>query len=265
MRRFLIAVITIMKDILIFAIFTYKLLLLEFPPISTWHLSNQQVLIINYFFSTANILQVLQWQVTFRSLHPFLRPHTYQQEEHNRWSSFFLLSKQGLSPYHFPVTSDHSCNDSVGFADKSSAPAHYPLPKDMEKMRKAEKLEFLHGISEKVVHSFIFQSGEELQKLVDGVLTEEKEDILQQQELTAEGRFPCRFPGCNKSFKYNGKQEGTMNCPMIHLFSLRILCYWPNLHLDVQPLQKRPKQAMMCTTVTVHFWQITFYFPIFFM
>lgn len=75
----------------------------------------------------------------------------------------------------------------------------------MEKMRKAEKLEFLHGISEKVVHSFIFQSGEELQKLVDGVLTEEEKDILQQQELTAEGRFPCRFPGCNKSFKYNGK------------------------------------------------------------
>ena len=130
MRRFLIAVIKIMKDILIFAIFTYKLLLLlEFPPISTWHLSNQQVLIINYFFSTANILQILQWQVTFRSLYPFLRPHTYQQEERNRWSSFFLLSKLGLSPYHFPVTSDHSCNDSVGFADKSSAPAHYPPTK----------------------------------------------------------------------------------------------------------------------------------------
>ena len=72
-------------------------------------------------------------------------------------------------------------------------------------MRKAEKLEFLHTISEKVVNSFILQSREELQKLVDGVLTEEEKDILQQQELTAEGRFPCRFPGCNKSFKYNGK------------------------------------------------------------
>ena len=93
----------------------------------------------------------------------------------------------------------------LGFADKSSAPAHYSLPKDMEKMRKAEKLELLHGICEKVVDSFIFQSGEELQKLVDGVLTEEEKDILQQQELTAEGRFPCRFPGCNKSFKYSGK------------------------------------------------------------
>lgn len=36
-------------------------------------------------------------------------------------------------------------------------------------------------------------------------MTEKERDILQQQELTMEGRFPCRFPGCNKSFKYNGK------------------------------------------------------------
>ena len=93
----------------------------------------------------------------------------------------------------------------LGFEDKSNAPEHYPLPKDIEKTRKAQRLEYLHGISEKVVDSFIFQSGEEVQKLVDGVLTEEEKDILQQQELTAEGRFPCTFPGCNKSFKYNGR------------------------------------------------------------
>ena len=57
----------------------------------------------------------------------------------------------------------------------------------------------------KVIDFFVFQSGEQVQKLVDGVLTEEEKDILQQQELTAEGRFP--------------KPEGTMNCPIIHLFS----------------------------------------------
>lgn len=130
MRRFLIAVITIMKDILMFAILTYKLLLLlEFPSIFTWHLSNQQVLIMSYFFSTANILQIRQWQVSFWSLHPFLRPHTYQQEERNRWSSFFLLSKQGLSSYHFPFTSDHSCNDSVGICWQIKCPSTLPSTK----------------------------------------------------------------------------------------------------------------------------------------
>ena len=52
MRRLIIAVIRIMKDILIFAILTYKLLLLlfELPPIFTWLLSNLQILIINYVF-----------------------------------------------------------------------------------------------------------------------------------------------------------------------------------------------------------------------
>lgn len=39
-----------MKGILIFAILTYKSLL-EFAPIFTWHLSNQQVLIIFNSFS----------------------------------------------------------------------------------------------------------------------------------------------------------------------------------------------------------------------
>lgn len=95
----------------------------------------------------------------------------------------------------------HSCMTVLEFAEKSSAPEHYPLPEDMEKLRKAQKLEYLHGISEKEVDSFIFQSEEQVQKLK----TEEEIDILQQQELTAKGRFPSRFPGCNKSFKYNGK------------------------------------------------------------
>lgn len=97
----------------------------------------------------------------------------------------------------------------LGFADKTSAPANYLLPTDMEKMRKAQKLDCLHEISAKVVDAFVFQSSAEVNNIVDGVLNEEERDILQQQELTAEGRFPCRFPGCNKTFKYNGKTRRT--------------------------------------------------------
>ena len=44
--------------------------------------------------------------------------------------------------------------------------------------------------------------------IVDSVLTQqEKDDVLQQQKLTPEGRLPCRFQGCEKSFKYNGKSR----------------------------------------------------------
>ena len=41
--------------------------------------------------------------------------------------------------------------------------------------------------------------------LIYSALTVEERDILEQQELTTAGRFPCRFPGYNKSFKYNAK------------------------------------------------------------
>ena len=46
--------------------------------------------------------------------------------------------------------------------------------------------------------------------LVNHVVTEEERDeILNRQELTPEGRFPCRYPGCERSFKYNGKSRRT--------------------------------------------------------
>ena len=93
----------------------------------------------------------------------------------------------------------------LGSADKTSAPANYPLPTGMEKMRKAKKLDYLNEISSKVVDAFVFRSNAEVNDLVGGVLSEEERDILQQQELTAEGRFLCRFPGCSRSFKYNDR------------------------------------------------------------
>ena len=57
----------------------------------------------------------------------------------------------------------------LGFADNTSAPANYILPTDMEKMRKAQKLDCLHEISAKVVDTFIFQSSVEVNDLVDGL------------------------------------------------------------------------------------------------
>jgi len=67
------------------------------------------------------------------------------------------------------------------FADKTSTPANCPLPTGMEKMSKAEKLDYLNKISSTVVDAFVFQSSVELNDLVNGVLSEEERDILQRQ------------------------------------------------------------------------------------
>ena len=36
---------------------------------------------------------------------------------------------------------------------------------------------------------------------------EEKQQLLQQQELTHDNKFPCRFPGCNKKYKYKNRRN----------------------------------------------------------
>lgn len=36
---------------------------------------------------------------------------------------------------------------------------------------------------------------------------QERENIINNQKLTDDGRFPCRFIGCKKSFAYDGKSR----------------------------------------------------------
>lgn len=97
----------------------------------------------------------------------------------------------------------------LGFENQSGMPTKFNFPNsNLELLKKAEKLKLLHELSAKVVDEFVFLDSSVVNALVDGVLTEqEKDDLLQQQELTPEGRFPCRFPGCDRSFKYNGKSR----------------------------------------------------------
>ena len=97
----------------------------------------------------------------------------------------------------------------LGFEDQSGMPTKHQLPK-FELLKKSEKLECLHELAVKVVDEYVFQSSSVVNNIVDSVLMQqEKDDLLQQQELTPEGRFPCSFPGCDKSFKYNGKSRRT--------------------------------------------------------
>jgi len=86
-------------------------------------------------------------------------------------------------------------------------PSKYPLPPNLESAAKSEKQKYLVHVSTAIVDEFIFESGQ-VNQLVNSVLTaQEREDIVNQQELTDDGRFPCRFEGCPSSFKYNGKSR----------------------------------------------------------
>ena len=80
----------------------------------------------------------------------------------------------------------------------------------MDLLKISEKRNCLHELAGKVVDAFVFDQSSSVDAIVNSVVTEqEKENLLNQQKLTPDGRFPCRFPGCNSSFKYDGKSRRT--------------------------------------------------------
>ena len=96
----------------------------------------------------------------------------------------------------------------LGFENQSSMPTKHQLPSNLQLLQKSQKLKCLDELAAKVVDQFVFLKSSAVNDIVDSVLTQqEKDNVLQQQKLTHEGRFPCRFQGCEKSFKYNGKSR----------------------------------------------------------
>ena len=70
-----------------------------------------------------------------------------------------------------------------------------------------EKKHYLMKLSGKIVDHFVIDQ-HSLNSFLDGILSEqEMNDAVNNQELTTDGRFPCRSPGCSKSFKYDGKRR----------------------------------------------------------
>ena len=103
-----------------------------------WHLVSQATLLlinqalIEPHFDYCKI-------VLYRSRHPFSRPHPYQLEECNWWSSFFFQSKWGLSPCHFPVTMLSQLHDSVGISWKIKCPRTLPPARRHGEIEKSPK------------------------------------------------------------------------------------------------------------------------------
>ncbi|KAK3724040.1 hypothetical protein QZH41_020320, partial [Actinostola sp. cb2023] len=95
----------------------------------------------------------------------------------------------------------------LGLDKKDSKPTRFVIPDDISTYPKLQKLEILHKAASMVVDKFIFRE-DNLSRMVDDVLTvEEREQTINNQVLTTDGRFPCRFADCTFSFKYDGKSR----------------------------------------------------------
>ena len=103
----------------------------------------------------------------------------------------------------------------LGFENKTGKPTKFNLSSRIDLLKKSQKLNSLHELAGKVFDEFVFDQISSV-TIINAVVTEQvKENLLGQQNLTPDGRFPCRFPGCSsKSCKSRRNHELKHNPPV---------------------------------------------------
>lgn len=95
----------------------------------------------------------------------------------------------------------------LGLESKQDKPKHFTIPDNLASQSKFHQLQFLHKVAAKIVDEVVIDETMMNGSLEEMISTQERQEILNQLELNEDGRFPCRFPGCKASFKYNGKSR----------------------------------------------------------
>jgi len=93
----------------------------------------------------------------------------------------------------------------LGIDCKTGKPTKIQLSPDIDSLPKQKKVEHLHSLAAKVVDAFVLDQSSTNGTLTTLLTHQDREELLQQQQLTPEGRFPCRYPGGQKTFIRDGK------------------------------------------------------------
>ena len=95
----------------------------------------------------------------------------------------------------------------LGMESKLDKPKHFTIPDNLASQSRFKQLQFLHKAAAKIVDEVVVDETVMNGSLEQMVSMQERQAVLNQLELNEDGRFPCRFPGCNASFKYDGKSR----------------------------------------------------------
>ena len=82
------------------------------------------------------------------------------------------------------------------------------VPDQTESWSKAKKKDFLHDLSAKIVDKYVLDKARH-EKIALAVNQLEEKHLQRMKDKTPNGRFKCRFPGCNKRFSSDGKWRYT--------------------------------------------------------
>ena len=92
----------------------------------------------------------------------------------------------------------------LGIETVSSVPLAFPIPAKFDKEDSLTKLKFLHHVSAKVVDEIVIDQST-FATLMERATAVQDKELSDNKQLNEDNRFPCRYPECPKSYKYNGK------------------------------------------------------------
>lgn len=95
----------------------------------------------------------------------------------------------------------------LGLDSRQAQPTNLPIPDDLSSQSKLQKLQFLNKAAAKIVDELVVDETMLNGSIEAMVSAQQRQELEKQLELDPDGRFPCRFPGCTASFKYNGKHR----------------------------------------------------------
>ena len=102
--------------------------------------------------------------------------------------------------------------------DPKEKPTKNVFPNQEDASTKQEKKHYLRKIATLVVDEFVIDQ-ERNRKIMQSVQLLEHEQQAKEQEIDAEGRYPCRSSGCTKTFAHDGKlrrdHEARHNPPVV--------------------------------------------------
>ncbi len=78
----------------------------------------------------------------------------------------------------------------------------------VESWTKAKKKEYLDELAARIVDKYVLDKAKH-KKIVLATSQLEEKQLQRLKDMTSSGRYKCRFPGCNKTFKSDGKWRHT--------------------------------------------------------
>jgi len=95
----------------------------------------------------------------------------------------------------------------LGMGNKTEQPKNLPISAEVATWDNLKKLQFLHKAAAVIVDKLVVNKEMMDETITSMISAQERQEMVNEIELNPDGRFPCRFPGCSKSFKYNGKSR----------------------------------------------------------